>query len=604
MFRKLRRIPWSLLALPVIIVAGIVGYLIIFHLYHQEPAANIIIWTVIFIGSIELIRDTVSAIIHKKFALDYIAILAVITGIVTQDYLVSAVIVLMLSGGTTLEKYGMMMARKSLTALTNRIPHEVHLFVRGTVDKKVAIENVRIGQSILVRRGEIIPLDGLLVSKNAIVDESSLTGEPYIMDKVAGDAVRSGTVNVGDVMVVKVSKADADSTYRKIITMVQKAQAEKSPLIRVADQYSGGFTLVTLLLCGIAYFVSHDLTRVLAVLVVATPCPLILATPIALMGGMNAAAKKRIILKRLSAIEVLSRVQALILDKTGTLTLGKPVIKDIEMFTKTLTREHAVCVSGAIERNSLHPLAKAIVEGAKCAGHGAIPARDVREIIGKGISGTVEGKKYLLRKPTDSAGMSIELTRAGKRLALFHFEDEVKKDAARILRGLIAHGLKLLMYTGDKEARARETMTSIGVDIDIKAECTPADKQVGITTLKKQGLVTAMVGDGINDAPALAQADVGMVFSNEEQTASSEAADVVFLGGDLQLLSQAIAIAKRTLRIAKESIFVGIGLSTLGMILAAAGILSPIWGAASQEAIDIAVILNALRASRYKSDII
>lgn len=604
MFRRLRRIPWSLFAVPIIVIGGILGYLIAIYQYHQEVTGNIIIWVVILLGSLELIRDTAAALIHRKFALDYIAILAITTGLITGHYLVSAVIVLMLAGGTGLEKYGMMMARKSLTALTNRIPHDVHLFVNGAADKKVAIETVRVGQSILVRRGEIIPLDGILTSKSAYVDESSLTGEPYMMDKVSGDAVRSGTVNTGDVMVVKVSKADADSTYRKIITMVQKAQAEKSPLIRIADQYSGVFTAVTLVLCVVAYLISHDLTRVLAVLVVATPCPLILATPIALMGGMNAAAKKRIILKRLSAIEVLSRVQALILDKTGTLTLGKPVVRVVEIFTKNITKNRAVSVAGAIERNSLHPFAKALVEAAKDAGQANIPAHDVREVIGKGISGTVEGKEYFLRRPTDSAGMSIELMSGTKRLALFHFEDEVKKDAAKILKKLIEHGLKLLLYTGDKETRARETIASIGVSIDIKAECTPADKQVGITTLKKQGLVTAMVGDGINDAPALAQADVGMVFSNEEQTASSEAADVVFLGGDLELLAAALAIAKRTLRIAKESIFVGIGLSIFGMILAAAGVLPPIWGAAGQEVIDVAVILNALRASRYKTDII
>jgi heavy metal translocating P-type ATPase len=600
MISKLRAIPWSLFAMPTLLIAGILGYLITFHQLHMVLAANMLIWAVILVGSLELIRDTLDALIHKKFALDYIAILAIITGLLTQNYLVAAIIILMLAGGTGLEKYGMLTARKSLTALTNRIPHDVHLYKKGIADKKVAIESVRVGEGILVRRGEVIPLDGHLISKHAWVDESSLTGEPYMMDKVAGDAVRSGTVNSGDVIAVKVDRADADSTYRKIIAMVQKAQEEKSPLIRIADHYSGVFTGVTLALCLFAFLLSHDLTRVLAVLVVATPCPLILATPIALMGGMNAAAKKRIILKRLSAIEVLSRVQALILDKTGTLTLGKPVIKDVQLFAKDLTKEHALRLAAAIERNSLHPLAKAIVEAAKAADHDSIPAREVREIIGQGISGVVDGKKYLLRRPSDSEGMGIELVSGDRRLALFHFEDEIKKDAAKILRNLIAHGLRLLLYTGDKEARAREMVAELGITIEIKSECSPADKQEGITTLKKQGLVTAMVGDGINDAPALAASDVGMVFSNEEQTASSEAADVVFLGGDLELVTQAIAIAKRTMRVAKESIFIGIGLSILGMILGATGILPPIWGAAGQEAIDVAVILNALRASRFK----
>jgi len=604
MFRKLRRIPWSLFAVPFVVVLGAAGYLIAFHSFHNAVVANVIILTVIFIGSIELLRDTFDSIIHKKFALDYIALLAISTGILTGHYLVAAVIVLMLATGTTLEKYGMMMAKKSLTALTNRIPHDVHLWVNKSVDKKVAIETVTVGAAILVRRGEVIPLDGTLESTSAYIDESSLTGEPYMMDKVAGDVVRSGTVNTGDAIVVRVARADADSTYRKIIVMVQKAAAEKSPLIRIADQYSGIFTIVTLVLAGIAYLLSHDFTRVLAVLVVATPCPLILATPIALMGGMNAAAKKRIILKRLSAIEVLSRVQALILDKTGTLTLGMPKVREVLLSGKTISQDQALIVAAAIERHSLHPFAKAIVEAAKSARGDVVAATNVKEIIGQGIQGTVGGKAYTLRKPSEGEGMSIELIRGNKRIALFTFEDEIKKDAAHILKKLMAHGLRLLLYTGDKEVRAKQTVSSLGIMIDIKAQCSPEDKQVGIHQLKKEGLVTAMVGDGINDAPALAAADVGMVFSNEEQTASSEAADVVFLGGDLELLATALAIAKRTLRIARESIFVGIGLSILGMIAAAVGILPPIWGAASQEAIDVAVILNALRASRYKSDII
>ncbi len=583
----MRHIPVDLIAIPIIAVVGIISYFLLSNTGHQF-IADFIIWVVIFIGSLDLIRDTAVALYHRKFALDYIAILAITIGLVTGHYVVAAVIVLMLSTGEGLEKYGMMMARRSLTSLTNRIPHEVHL----AVGKKVIIESVRVGQTIIVRKGEVIPLDGILTSSSAYIDESSLTGEPYMMDKVKGDAVRSGTVNAGDVMQVRVTKPDKDSTYRKIITMVTKAQAEKSPFIRLADRYSAVFTVVTITIAAIAYFVSRDLTRVLSVFVVATPCPLILATPIALMGGMNAAAKNRIILKRLSAIEVLSRVQALILDKTGTLTLGRPKVKDIRV--AGIEKEKAIEIAAAIERNSLHPFAKAIVEIAKKQ----ISATKVTETVGLGIRGTVAGTEYVLRRPKGHEGMSIELLKSEKRVALFTFEDEIKKDAARILKQLTAHGLRMFLYTGDRESRARETVAELGVDIDIKAECTPQDKQIGIAQLKKQRFVTAMVGDGINDAPALASADVGMVFSNEEQTASSEAADVVFLGGDLVLLSQALAIAKRTMRIALESVWVGMALSIFGMIAAAAGYIPPIFGAAGQEIIDIAVIINALRASR------
>lgn len=602
MMHKLRRIPWSLFGVPLIVVGGIAAYLIFSSQLHQPDLATPIIWFVIFVGSIELLKNSVASVVHGKFALDYIALLAITTGIVAQHYIVSAVIILMLAGGNALEKYGMMMAKKSLTALTNRIPHDVQLWRQGKGETKAPIASVAVGEEIFVRRGEVIPLDGNLVSKAAIVDESSLTGEPYMMDKVRGDAVRSGTVNTGEAIVVAVTRADADSTYRKIIDMVKRAQSEKSPLIRLADQYSGIFTLITFGLCAIAYILSGDWTRVLAVLVVATPCPLILATPVALMGGMNAAARKRIIIKRLSSIEVLSRVRALFLDKTGTLTLGKPIIKDITVDDTTITARRAVCVAAAIERSSLHPFAKAIMERAKNAGCAAFIAHDVKEHIGHGISGVVQGRRYVLERPKDGSGMSIQLVSAGKRVALFTFEDEVKKGASRILRSLMADGLHLFLYTGDTQARAQEAVASIGVAVDIQAQCTPQDKQIGIQRLKKQGFVTAMVGDGINDAPALAQADVGLVFSNEEQTASSEAADIVFLGGDLELLSYSLAIAKRTIRIALESIWVGIGASVLGMVAAAMGYLPPLAGALSQEVIDVVVILNALRSSRFKND--
>ncbi len=581
-----------LFAIPLIVFLGIILYLAAVYLFHQPILANIIVGATILVGSLELIQDTFASILKKKFALDYIAILAITVGIISGQLLVASVIVLMLAGGNSLEKYGTARAQRSLTALVNRIPSDVHVHKDGHIGKKVPVASVRAGTQILIRRGEVIPLDGILITKSAYIDESSLTGEPYMMDKVAGDAIRSGTVNAGDSIVIRVTKEDKDSTYRKIIDMVKRAQEEKSPMIRLADRYSGIFTFVTFALSLVAYLLSRDLTRVLAVLVVATPCPLILATPIALMGGMNSAAKKRIILKRLSAIEVLSRVQALILDKTGTLTLGRPKIKTVEV--SGIGEKDAIEIAAAIERNSLHPFAKAIVAASKAH----LPAREVKEIIGMGIKGTVSEKEYILRRPKLSSGMTIELMSSGKRLSLFTFEDEVKRDAGRILRKLIANGLHLFLYTGDKEARAQETMKSLGITMEIKAECTPKDKQIGIASLKKQGMVTAMVGDGINDAPALAQADVGMVFSNEEQTASSEAADVIFLGGDLELLSQALSIAQRSVRIALESIWFGIGLSVVGMLFAAVGFLPPIWGAVGQEAIDVAVILNALRASR------
>lgn len=344
-------------------------------------------------------------------------------------------------------------------------------------------------------------------------------------------------------------------------------------------------------------------------LVIATPCPLILATPIALMGGMNAAASKRIIVKRLSAIETLSRITTVIFDKTGTITLGKPVISDIDLHNKSYDRAMVLTIADAIERNSLHPLAKALLNAAQEEKIKRVLATDVHEEIGKGITGVVEGINYTLQKATQAAGMAIDLVISGAAvknkpassshpIARFHFTDQIKENSTSIVKQLASDGLALHIFTGDKQQAANEIARRLGTGVEVKADCSPEDKKNGIAALHKAGKVVAMVGDGINDAPALAYADVGMVFSNEEHTAASEAADIVFLGGNFKAVEDILGISRRTIRIAKESIFAGIGLSIIGMLFAAFGHIPPIIGAFMQETIDILVIFNALRASR------
>ncbi|OGG16953.1 cadmium-translocating P-type ATPase, partial [Candidatus Gottesmanbacteria bacterium RIFCSPHIGHO2_02_FULL_39_11] len=419
-----------------------------------------------------------------------------------------------------------------------------------------------------------------------------------LIDKIKGDSLRSGTVNIGEIMVIQVTKTDKDSTYRKIIQMVQEAQIHKAPLIRLADRYSSFFTLITLFLAGSAYLLSHDFSRVLAVLVIATPCPLILATPIALVGGMNAAAKKRIILKKLSSIEVLSRVTTVIFDKTGTITLGRPFIKDIVIKDTSFTEDEVFAISASIERNSLHPLAKAILEEAKKRKVIHHKVLNVKEKIGSGISATVSGNTYSLSKVKEYEGMAIQLLKNNTQIAIFEFEDKIKQESKEILRQLKSLGLKLYIFTGDKKTATQNVLEQLEERVTVRSEMTPQDKKEGIEILKNKHKITAMVGDGINDAPALAYADVGMVFSNEEHTAASEAADIVFLAGDFSAVTSVIAISKRTIHIAYESILFGIGLSTLGMIFAVFGFIPAVAGAFLQEAIDIAVIFNALRASK------
>jgi heavy metal translocating P-type ATPase len=588
---------------PLLILGGIVIYSVLYWGLELELVSTVFALGIIALGSAELVRDTFQALMRRQFALDYIALLAIGVGVATGSYLVALVIVLMLSGGTTLEKYGMARAKESLTALTERIPNEVILWEKGKAERMIQIEQARIGDEILVRKGEVIPLDGVVVSDSAETDESSLTGEAMLIEKEAGDLVRSGTVNMGQVMVMRVTAEDKDSTYRKIIDMVRLAEVEKAPLVRLADRYSTIFTLLTFVIAIGAYIMSDgDMDRVLAVLVVATPCPLILATPIALFGGVNAAARHRVLVKKLASLEVLSRIDTIVFDKTGTITLGRPLVHHIDIVDDTYRDKQIVGIAAALERNSLHPLAKAIVEYAKNSHATRMHAEQVEEILGQGIRGVVEGVRYTLRKTKkEHDGNTIELLRETRVIARIVFEDKLKSDAKHIIARLRERNLSLHIFTGDKKENVEKIVSQLGTDqswIQISADCSPEDKKNGIERLKKSGHVVAMIGDGINDAPALALADVGMVFSNGEHTAASEAADIVFLGGDLESVWKTIQTSKRTIRIALESIIFGIGLSVVAMVFAAFGFIPPIAGAALQEVIDIIVIVNALRASK------
>ncbi|HTZ41776.1 MAG TPA: cation-translocating P-type ATPase, partial [Candidatus Omnitrophota bacterium] len=460
--------------------------------------------------------------------------------------------------------------------------------------------SVKIGEKIFVRKGEVIPLDGILISEYSQIDESSLTGEAYFVDKMKGDKVRSGTVNMGNSMIISVTREDKNSTYRQIINMVKKAQEEKSPMIRLAHRYNFSFTILTLMIAAFAYLYWNNFNYVLAVLVIATPCPLLLATPIALIGGMSASAKKKIIVKNLASIEALAKANTLVFDKTGTITLGKPIIKQINIRDREYSRAKVLGIAEAIERNSLHPIAHAIINIARKERIQALIAKDVEEKPGSEISGTVLGKRFTLMRGKEMNTEDVHLMEGRKLIAEFVFEDIPKSDAKSIISNLEKQGMDVHIFTGDKREAAQRFAKIIDTDVDVESEMSPEDKQNGIKKLKRKGKIIAMAGDGINDAPALALADVGMVFSHTEQTASSEAADIVFLGGNFSEVYDSINISQKTMKIAKQSIFAGLGLSLIGMGFAAFGFIVPVAGAVLQEAIDVSVILNSLRALGIK----
>ena len=555
---------------------------------------------VIGVGAAPLARDTLVALRQRRYALDYLALLAIAAAVAAVEFQVGAVIALMLAGGQALEDYGVRRARSSLSLLADRIPRVALVLGPGEAGRPLPVEEITAGSVVLVRHGEVLPLDGELLSERALVDESSLTGEPYLLEKVRGDEVRSGTVNQGPPLQLRVRREARDSTYRQILALVEAAQDGAAPMVRLADRYSLLFSAVAIALAAAAWWWSGSLDRALAVLVVATPCPLILAVPIALMGGVNRAARDKIIVKRLAALEVLARVTYLVLDKTGTITVGRPELVRIEPAPAAPTGpDRALALAAAVERHSLHPIAKALVEAAQARGLPALPVLEVAETAGAGIEARVDGHLVRVHGAEAPYGeMRVACEVDGQTAATFVLEDRLKPDARRAFQRILDQGIMLAVATGDRRAAARRTVGELGLPVAVEAECTPGRKLELIRAHQAAGRVVGMVGDGINDAPALAQADVSLVFTHEARTASSEAADVVLLGGEVQQVGQALGIARQTVRVATEGVRLGIGLSVLAMLVAAAGLLPPLAGAFLQEGIDVLVIANALRATR------
>jgi heavy metal translocating P-type ATPase len=571
--------------------------------YYADGLGDPLALVIIAIGATPLVRRSLAAIRQHRYALDYLALLAMAAAVAAKEFQVGAVIALMVASGQALEDYGVGRARSSLNLLADRIPRRAMVVDRDAPDVLLPIEEITIGCVVLVRHGEVIPLDGELLSDRSLVDESSLTGEPYLMEKARGDQVRSGTVNQGPPLQLRVGREARDSTYRQILALVEAAQNSAAPLVRLADRYSVVFSAVALALAGSAWWLSGSLVRALAVLVVATPCPLILAVPIALVGGVNRAAREKIIVKRLGALEVLARVTYLVLDKTGTITVGRPELTRVEPGDWPAgDMDQVLAMAAAVERHSLHPIARSVVEAAHARGVATLPVEDAIETIGEGVCARVAGHRVRVYGAAAAYGeMRVECEIDGQRAATFVLQDHIKAEARLVLERIRALGVELAVATGDRLAAAERVVRNLGLALHIEAECTPAAKLELIRCHQALGQTVGMVGDGINDAPALAQADVGLVFTHEARTASSEAADIVLLGGEIKQVWQALLIARQTIRVARQGILLGIGLSVVAMLVASVGWLPPLMGAFLQEGIDVLVIINALRATTFTS---
>jgi heavy metal translocating P-type ATPase len=555
---------------------------------------------------------------RREPGVDLIALLAMSAALALGQSLAGAVVALMLSGGLSLETYADARARRELSALLARAPRTVRRHRAGELES-VPVEEVRRGDLLLVGPGEVVAVDGVTTAA-AVLDESALTGESRPVERGARTLVRSGAVNAGGPFDLRAVTTAEESTYAGIVRLVREAQASKAPFVRLADRYALLFLPLTLAVAAGAWIASGDPVRALAVLVVATPCPLILAAPVAIVAGISREARRGLIVKGGGALETLARARIVLLDKTGTLTAGAPRVSDVETFGGGLADE-VLRLSASLDQVSPHVFAPAVVSAAAARGLALSLPDQVEESAGAGVRGTVDGHRVALgraawvvdgRPPPDAAvavrrrtaiegSSNVFVAVDGELAGVLVMEDPVRGDAPRALRELRRAGVRrVVVVTGDHPDVGALVGAAVGADA-VLSEQTPAEK-VEAVRRERAGGVTVMVGDGVNDAPALAAADVGVAMGARGATASSEAADVVMTVDRLDRLAEGLGIARRTRAIALQSVLAGMSLSLAAMAVAAAGYLPPVAGAVLQEGIDVLVILNALRALAGSAD--
>jgi len=600
-------------ALLILTIAGLVGGLLM--TWAGEAALAAWCWGVpsVIVG-IRLAWSILRDLLARKAGVDVIAVLAIAGAIALGEWFAASVIAVMLATGEALEAYADGRATRELTALLGRAPQDVSRYRDGELEV-VPIGAVQVGDRLLVRPGEVVPVDGLVRGAMAVLDEAALTGESRLIEREDGDTVSSGVVNAGGSFDLQaIATADA-STYAGIVRLVEEAGRAKAPFVRLADRYALYFVPLTLGMAGFAWLISGEPTRALAVLVVATPCPLLLAAPIAIVAGISRAARRGIIVKGGGPLESLAQARVLLFDKTGTLTAGRPHLAGVEAADGD--QDGLLRLAAALEQASPHVLASAIVQAARRRDLELPLPTDVTETPGGGVAGTVDGHEVAVGSAAFAAGAdglpawARELRRRaamegssnvfvrvdGQVAGALVLDDPIRPETPRAVRSLRRAGFtRIVMVTGDHHAVAELVGAAIGLD-GVLADRRPADKVEAVRTEREMAAgPLVMVGDGINDAPALAVSDVGVAMGARGATASSEAADVVITVDRLDRLAEAVRIARHSRRIAMQSVIAGMSMSLVAMGFAALGFLPVVAGALLQEAIDVAVILNALRA--------
>ena len=568
-------------------------------------AAAFVAWTLV-----GMVRD----VLRGHVGLDILAVVAMVATLAVGEYLASLIIVLMLSGGEALEDYASHRAKRDLSALLDRSPRIAHVLTHSQASdadttEDVPVDEVRVGDVLLVRPSEVVPVDGVLLTATGSFDESSLTGESMPVSREAGGEVLSGAVNGARAVRIRAVRRSADSQYQQIVALVHAAEKSRAPVVRLADRFAIPFTAVALVLAGAAWGISGDPTRFAEVLVLATPCPLLIAAPVAFLGGLSRAAKAGVIIKGGAVIEQLARVRSAAFDKTGTLTQGSPTLVDVRP-APGVTAEELLMLAASAEQYSSHVLAAGIRSAAADRGLVLRAASEASEVATNGVTAVVDGRTVVVGKPAYVASVAPETVRPtlstgeaaayvavdGRFAGVLILADAARPEAPAVVSWLRRNGVEdVMMLTGDVRSTAEAIGDQVGIE-DIHADLLPPQKVQLAGEFEPRPIM--MVGDGVNDAPVLAAADIGIAMGARGATAAGDAAAVVILVDSLAKVVDAVSIGRHTLRVALTAIWIGIGLSIGLMLIAMTGLIPAVVGALVQEVVDLATILYALRALR------
>ena len=565
------------------------------------------LYVVLAAGGVPLVVSLAVKLFRREFGSDLLAGISIVAAVLLQEYLAGALVVLMLSGGEALEALALSRASSVLQALARRMPLVAHRRVdRQVVDVQLA--EVHVGDELLVYPHEICPVDGIVVDGHGVMDESYLTGEPFMMPKAPGSEVFSGAINGENALTLRASRLAIDSRYARIMSVMRDSEQRRPQLRRLGDQLGAWYTPIALGLAIAAWIWSGDPIRFLAVLVVATPCPLLIGIPVAIIGAISLAAKRSIIIRDPAVLERIDRCRTIVLDKTGTLTYGEPTLTD-RLNAPGVDDAMVLQMTASLERYSKHPLAKPVLDAARDAKLALIDVTEVSERPGEGLSGDVGGRhvQVLGRRqavtlghadalPPMAAGLECVILLDGRYAATYRFHDAPRADSRSFITHLRPrHNLeRILLVSGDRASEVRYLAEQVGIE-EIYAEQTPEQK-VTITRDETQRAPTLFIGDGINDAPALVTATVGLAFGHHSEI-TTEAAGAVIMDTSLKRVDELLHLARRMRRIALQSAIGGMALSVVGMLFAFGGWLPPVGGAVLQELIDLGAVLNALRAA-------